>query len=165
MIERDLLIEFLEYSHEAGVFLWKTNTRKTKAGFIAGSVNKKGYRYISIKGNRSSAHRLAWLYFYGCEPIGMIDHIDGNKDNNKISNLRECSHSENGQNRRRSSKNSSSGVLGVHWCNRKKKWCSQIEVSSGGKRKRKTIGYFEDKESAHDAYLEVKANWHPFAVV
>ena len=57
-------------------------------GDIAGRVNDRGYRVISVKNKRYRAHRLAWLVYYGCEPSGFIDHINQDKDDNSIKNLR-----------------------------------------------------------------------------
>ena len=84
----------LEYDGTTGVFHWKGT------GERAGSIQDKGYRTIEIGGRSYYAHRLAWLYTYGSWPNDELDHIDRNKDNNSISNLRDVSRSENNRNRR-----------------------------------------------------------------
>ncbi|WP_230878255.1 HNH endonuclease signature motif containing protein [Burkholderia sp. 9779_493] len=112
---------------------------------------------ITIDGIRMYAHRLAWFYVYGEWPSGDIDHIDGVRTNNAINNLRDVPRGVNMQNQRRArSNNRTSGLLGVTWHARRYRWCAQIQVDG----KRKGIGYFDDAETAHQAYLDAKRKLH-----
>ena len=125
------------------------------AGFIDNSV---GYRKIKIKNVRYYAHRLVWLYYYGEWPDKSIDHIDGNKLNNRIENLRVVTHQENHKNRQRAS-NNTSGVTGVGVHTQTKKWRSRIRVDD----ELIHLGVFDNFEDAVAARkaAERKYNFHP----
>lgn len=97
-ITRERVLELLEYNPDTGVFFWKKQTGKVKSGSVAGNI-QAGYRKISIDRFQIKAHRLAWFLTYGVWPSGQIDHIDGDKLNNRISNLRDVPMSINMQNR------------------------------------------------------------------
>lgn len=113
------LKESLSYRKETGEFTWIVEPLKhhtNKVGHLAGSLTTGGYITISIDGGRYLAHRLAWLYVYGYFPKGdkcFIDHIDQNRSNNRIENLREVSQAENARNQKMYSNNKSS-VTGVY---------------------------------------------------
>jgi len=169
-LTQELLKEFLDYNQETGVFVWKErdvsyfklewhqkkwNTRY--AGKVAGCTKPDGYKYVAIFKHLYYAHRLAWLYVYGEWPKNDVDHIDGNPSNNKISNLRDISRSLNGQNQRKAQKRSKSGLLGACWCPRDEVWVSQIFANG----KRHFLGNFQDKYSAHEAYVQAKRRLHP----
>jgi len=78
----------------------------------AGFIGKSGYRTIRIEGKDYRAHRLVWKYHYGKDPKEFIDHIDGNKTNNNMENLREATNQQNGFNRG-PQKNNKLGIKGV----------------------------------------------------
>ena len=114
MITYDELKRQLYYDTNTGHFTWiklKVNNQ-VKVGDMAGSRNINGYWYIYIKGRSYKAHRLAWLYCYGVWPKDQIDHINTNKLDNRISNLREADNSKNNMNRGLRSDNTS-GIKGV----------------------------------------------------
>lgn len=91
-ITHEELKRILEYDERTGIFTWKKNCgARSLIGGIAGSMAGNGYIYISISRKKYLAHRLAWLYIFNSLPTGNIDHIDGNKLNNSISNLRDIS--------------------------------------------------------------------------
>jgi hypothetical protein len=143
------LRSMLSYDPETGEFIWmvKPNGR-VNAGVIAGSIlNNRGYRLIGIHGRRLLAHRLAWLYTFGRWPSSEIDHINGNRRDNRISNLREASKSEN-QSNRGPNKNNTSGFKGVKFHKKTSKWQAQITKD----RKRYNLGLFHTPEAAHVAY-------------
>jgi len=110
----DRLKEVLFYDQNTGIFLWKYSKQSRFVGEIAGSKNNKGYRSISIDGVLYKEHRLAWFYVYGKWPENEIDHINRIKIDNKISNLREVTKSQNRQNIN-VKKNNKSGCRGVSW--------------------------------------------------
>lgn len=148
MITQQELKEILKYDKYSGIFLWKkTLSNRVIAGKIAGTVNDNGYIIIYINKRPYRAHRLAWLYVHGYMPIKEIDHKDNDKSNNKIGNLREATHIENGRNKK-IQKNNTSGNKGVTWNSKVNKWQAQIYVY----RKNKYIGIFENKRDAIDAY-------------
>src|SRR5690606_11695761 len=101
---------------------------------------------------------LVWMYIHGKWPEDMLDHINGIKTDNRIDNLREANFSINNQNRRTApSSNKSSGLLGVYWHKRDKKWSSSLKVN----KKRMHLGNFDNKYDAYRAYLEAKRKYHP----
>jgi HNH endonuclease len=106
----------LAYNYDTGIFTWVAKSSKnsgTKIGSEAGSLNEKGYLKVQIDGKSYSLHRLVWLYHFGVFPTLQIDHIDGNRSNNKFTNLRECSQRENLRSQKMYSTNTS-GVTGVY---------------------------------------------------
>ena len=120
------LRELLHYEPETGIFTRKVGSAsQVKAGDVAGSPNGRGYLQITVQSRLYRAHRLAWLYVYGSWPEDQIDHINRNRSDNRISNLREVSHKQNHQNKSKPS-NNTSGHPGVCWNKRKSKWVAQI---------------------------------------
>lgn len=100
--ETDYLKSKLDYDHETGIFKWKIWTCRIPKGGIAGSIKSNGYLQIRLDNKIYLAHRLAWKIVYGNDPVCEIDHVDRDKLNNRISNLREVTHQENCLNRKAS---------------------------------------------------------------
>lgn len=153
------LQKVLEYNPETGVFIWRaSNSYRVKTGDTAGSSNGSGYLLIQIAGIRYVAHRLAWLYMKGRWPDDEIDHINHVRNDNRWDNLREVTRRQNGQNVSLS-KSNTSGVVGVCWDKRFKKWKAAIGIN----RKSKFLGYFNDKEAAITARKNAEAEYgfHP----
>lgn len=149
------LREVLHYCPDTGVFTWLVRVAyRINVGRAAGSINAHGYTHIRLDNTVYLAHRLAWLYVFGVWPVSHIDHINGVRGDNRISNLRDVSASVNGQNRKRAQSNSSSGALGAYRF--KTRWASSIYVSG----KTRHIGYFSSAEEAHAAYLRAKRLLH-----
>lgn len=157
------LREVLDYCPETGGFVWKiTRSFKAVAGAVAGSEYKAtGYLRIQIDGTSYLAHRLAWLHHYGKWPLLDIDHINGEKTDNRIANLREATASQNGQNRRHSQSNNQSGKLGVHFDDSSGRW--RAVIAKDGRIYR--LGYFGSREDAHAAYLAAKRELHEFGEI
>lgn len=147
---------FLHYDPDTGVFTRKISTSpNAMAGRIAGGRDAHGYINISIRNVGYKAHRLAWLYVHGTWPEQEIDHINGVKNDNRISNLRDVARRENGRNHVRvTARNKSSGVLGV--TPHKTRWRAAVTV---GKR-RFHVGVFDTKEDAYAAYVAAKRVLH-----
>lgn len=143
MITQSKLKELLHYNPETGIFV----NLKTRGGAIKGSkagcLHINGYHQIKISGVCYTAHRLAWLYMTGEWPENQIDHINHIRNDNKWANLRDATAKENSRNRTLSP-NSTSGVCGVSWINKSKKWQSKIRVNS----KHIYIGSYADKFEA-----------------
>ena len=96
MKDYDELARILEYNPETGKIFWKEDRgTKIKKGTEAGSINVQGYRQVRIDGKVYLVHRLAWYLYYGVWPKNDIDHINQDKVNNPISNLREATRSRN----------------------------------------------------------------------
>ena len=117
---------------------------------IAGWLHD-GYITIEINNKPYKAHRLAWLYVNGEMPTNLIDHIDNNRSNNKISNLREATRQENSENYK-TPKTNKSGVKNVSWYKNLNKWVVSISI----KKTKKTIGYFDDIELAELVAIEAR---------
>ena len=104
MITQEELKKILHYNPETGRFTWLASlNNRVKIGMTAGCAKKrncgKSYRYIKINGISYLSHRLAWLYTYKQWPAELLDHIDGNTSNNRLDNLRESTHVQNGYNK------------------------------------------------------------------
>lgn len=156
MITQPRLKELLSYDPDTGVFTWAVNRFRARVGMVAGSLHGEGYRKIKLDGIDYLEHRLAWLYVTGAFPQEDTDHINGNRADNRIVNLRDVSRTTNMHNERAPRTNGTSGFLGVSWVSSRKKWRAKITVGS----KRKTIGEFSSPEAAHEAYLNAKRVLH-----
>jgi hypothetical protein len=148
----------LAYEPESGLFVWRAWAgKKSVPGEIAGWAHSQGYTAISLFGLKVYAHRLAFLFQLGRFPDDVVDHINGNRKDNRWSNLRDVNQRTNVENRTSPlSANSASGLLGVHWCSQQNKW--QAEIKSFGRKKH--IGFFDDPFKAHEAYLQAKRKMH-----
>lgn len=148
-VTQERLKEVLHYDPETGLFTWLRSNGRAGAGNAAGTVKKGRHTRLMIEGVPYYAHRLAFLYMTGRWPVPEADHIDLDKNNNKWSNLREASRSQNMANTRIGSRNSS-GLKGITLVKRQKKWMAQITHNYD------TIylGCFSTKEEAHAAYCE-----------
>ena len=155
-ITADRLRELLHYDPEPGIFTWLVDAAMCrKKGSPASSVgNSGGYSHISIKKVLFKAHRLAWLYVYGAFPDCGIDHINGVKNDNRISNLRPASYTTNGENQRVAHSNSKTGFLGVT----KFRGCYVARIRIN--KVLRFIGRFKTPEAAHEAYLVEKRKSH-----
>lgn len=145
-----------EYDKSTGNLIWKKDmSTRAKKGIVAGCIENSGYKSIRINRVSYQSHRLVWLHVYGNWPLGLIDHKDGNRRNNKLDNLRDASSNINSQNIRSALKNNkTSGLLGVstQW----NKWKAQIYFNG----KKKYLGSFDTPELAHQAYLQAKRIHH-----
>jgi hypothetical protein len=162
MISQSMLKD-LFWLRDDGELIRKVKTaKKVSVGDVAGYINPyRGYRYIAINGKKYLAHRLVWLYIHGSFPVDMLDHIDGDKLNNRINNLREASNQQNQHNRTKFQSNNKTGFLGVCWHKRDNKFMAAIKISG----KVKHLGYFDKPEQAHQAYLEAKRQHHQYCTI
>lgn len=148
------LREHLWYAPETGVFTWKMGRGKQRVvGAVAGRLWRR-YIGIRIDGVNYGAHRLAWFYIHGEWPAGDIDHINGCGDDNRLANIRDVSHSVNGQNQRRATAQSQTGFLGCH--PHRDRFSAQITVDG----RVKHLGLFDTPEAGHEAYLVAKRRLH-----
>lgn len=123
-----------------------------------GSDNGQGYRTLHFgTGSPRTVHSVIWEFVNGVPPKGMeIDHIDGNKLNNSIFNLRLVRHNENMQNLHTAHKRSVSGVKGVSWSKKSLKW--QAQIRSLGVTEH--LGFFDNIDDAALAYAEAASRLH-----
>src|ERR1700677_3986520 len=138
----------LRYNKRTGIFRWKIRPRQRACSVIAGTVNPCGYRQICIAQRIYKAHRVAWFYVNGRWPKGEIDHINGDRDDNRMANLRLANKKENQAN----SKIRVTNSVGLKGVSRpqpgRTKFTSKITVDY----KRIWLGSFEDAGDAHAAY-------------
>ena len=148
----EMVKEMLIYEPHTGEFIWRRHmSPRIRAGAPAGFTNLDGYVYIGINGDKFSAHRLAWLISTGSWPKQQIDHINGNRGDNRFSNLRDVSNSTNGKNRVLR-KDNKVQMVGISWCDRNK-WRVQVSTDSG--RIRRNFANLEDAIRARDQlYLQ-----------
>lgn len=161
----ELVNDLFNYNECTGELFWAVNRRgHVRKGDKAGTKLKNGcgkhYLTVKIAGKHSLVHRVCWLYFYGKEPNGCIDHINGDGLDNRIENLRVVSRSENQKNMKVSTR-SSSGVMGVYWEKRSKKWHVRI-AKKGVTNKMSHVGYYScflDAVCARKS-LEINNDYH-----
>ena len=168
----ELLRQLLRYEPDTGKLYWKERTPdmfddgRCKS-FNSQFANKEaftftgrdGYKHGNVLNQRPYlAHRVIWAIVHGKWPLNHIDHINGIRDDNRIVNLRDVSRGQNQRNLKLPT-NNTSGVIGVSWANREKKWNAYITVD----RRRRSLGYFTDFAEAVSARKEAEAKYdfHP----
>jgi hypothetical protein len=171
MLTQKRLKELLKYDPETGIFTWlkrAPETFKTTraasiwnahfAGEPAGLSGSKYYSRICVDGKKLLAHRLAFLYMGGRFPISDVDHISGDKRDNRWRNLREATRAENQRNTKLRTDNKS-GVHGVSYLTKKGRWRATIYNNS----KQIFIGEFDNFDDAVIARKEAEKryNYHP----
>ncbi|WP_186119945.1 HNH endonuclease [Burkholderia gladioli] len=155
-LTHECLVEHIHYDAETGVFTrLKSKRGSVVLGKVKGNPMGAGYLGLSIGGRQYYMHRLAWFYVRGEWPARAIDHINGDRTDNRLANLRDVSQAENMQNMRRPKAYSSTGLLGVGRC--RDKFRAEIRVDG----RKKHLGTFDTAEAAHRAYMDAKRIFHP----
>ena len=133
-----------------GVLIWKRPFGcKVKAGFAAGTILNARYVYVKFNKKRYAAHRIVWAIIKQEDPLELqIDHINENKLDNRIANLRKASRKQNMCNQK--------AVKGYYFYKRHKKWIAGISSND----KKVHLGYFNTEEQAREAYLRAKEKLH-----
>ena len=152
MLTQTRVKELFDYRND-GELIWKVPRGNCKSGTITGRSLNRGYKVVGIDKISYLCHRVVWIWHYGYSPENFIDHIDRNKKNNKIENLREVSASCNLRNTN-IWKNNTSGVKGVVFCHGG--WEARIGYNGGT-----YLGRFADFGEAvsHRLAAEQCANW------
>lgn len=155
-LTQERLKELLDYNPETGLFTNKIDRgRRAKKGNVAGIFHvSTGYWHIKINNKSYKAHRLAFLWMEGYFPENCVDHIDRDRSNNKWNNLREVSISCNNKNCN-IYKTNTSGITGVHFYKKYKKWLAYIVFNS----KTKNLGYFDELIDAAKARWEAEVKY------
>ena len=127
-LTQERLRSLLYYDPNTGWFTNRVTRANTVVGEIAGYKHyASNHWYIMVDYKKYKAHRLVWLYYYGTWPNGEIDHINGDGIDNRLDNLRECTHQENGRNTKRRIDNTS-GKRGVYFDKKNRKWRAYIGI-------------------------------------
>jgi len=158
ILDAERVRQVFHYDPQTGLFTrigtsaWKTNVMKpTPVGRTPGRF---GYVHLTMDGQIYPAHRIAFVYMTGRQPIEQIDHINGIRHDNRWGNLREVSYSENSQNTAHR-KNTHSGLRGVYPASGK--WIARICLN----KQRQYLGIYDTPEEAHAAYLKTRAQLFP----
>ena len=154
MLTQKVVQEYFDYKD--GILYWKVKAaNRVKVGSPAGTFDASTrYHRVHILKKFHKTHRVIFLYHHGYLP-DFIDHIDGNKLNNRIENLRAATKSQNCMNQKLSIRNTS-GTKGVYWLKREKKWLVSLRVNSI----LHSFGYFKDKELAELVAIEATNKMH-----
>ena len=143
----------LSYNEETGEFRrLASGGMRCPAGSIAGTTKPNGYRQIAIDSVIFLAHRLAWLHVHGVWPDGQIDHINGNRADNRLDNLRDVTQAINQQNRRAVQKGCLSGVFGAHFIKSSGRYRSSVAANGVSF----YLGTFPTAEIANKAFIFAK---------
>ena len=143
---------YLFFNSDRAAKSWNTRFANKKA---LTAPDNKGYLHGNIFGRKFRAHTIVWAICTGSWPENFIDHINLNKSDNRIENLRDATGSQNQFNHRLRSDNTS-GFKGVAWCKRDKKWKASIRVYG----KNKSLGYYDNPEDAYKAYCNASRIHH-----
>jgi len=152
MLTAERLRAALHYDPATGVFEWLVSRPNCRAGDVAGCPTRYGYVYVGLDGRKYMAHQLAWLWMTGAWPAIRLDHRDLDKANNRWTNLRQATRSQNGANTKVSRK-SASGLKGITQDKRSGRWYAAITVNQ----KRRKLGGHDTAEAAHAAYVKAAA--------
>lgn len=154
-LTHELVKEYFHYDEHTGVLTWKKCHFPKFVDKEASFKRKDGYLHVHFKSSHHLTHRLIWLWAHGEHASTFIDHINHNRADNRIANLRLVSRKQNNENRSKS-KNKSSKFKGVTFRKDQQKWTAQICSNY----KQKHLGYFETEELAHAAYLKAAEELH-----
>ncbi len=142
------LREALHYDFESGLLTSKIQRGRLLPGQEVGYLTSEGYVGLCVNYKKYYAHRVAWFLFYGEWPSKFIDHVDGDRTNNRISNLREATPELNAENKPK--------AKGCYWNEDRQKWESYIKVSGTTI----PLGRYSFYEDAREAYIKAKRHYH-----
>lgn len=139
--------QLVSYDPETGAISWRVKVAShTKVGAAVSTQRYDGYRLIRIRNVLYRQHRLAWLLTYGRWPEGDIDHINGDRSDNRLCNLREATRSQNLMNTVR--RKNKTGFKGVSYHSLSGRYSAAVYVN----KKKVSLGYYRTAEEAYEAY-------------
>lgn len=150
-------LELLTYYPETGQLFRKARIPGAAPSLITGT-NSAGYVQLLVDGTHQYAHRVIWLMQTGAFPQGYIDHINGNRADNRWVNLRDVVQRINAQNLYRAHNDNKTGFMGVE-LHHSGQYAARIMAAGS----RRWLGLFETPQEAHAAYLRAKRDLHPAA--
>jgi hypothetical protein len=151
-LNQQKLLELFEYKN--GDLYNKKSRQRAKAGELAGSMLKDGYRQVHLSNKSYKVHRIIFMMQYGYLPP-QIDHINGNRSDNHIENLRPATNATNQYNRK-PQKNNTTGHKNIHWCNRSQKYVVSFRIDG----KLSSYGYFKDINKAKNVAMQKRIELH-----
>ena len=155
MLTQTRLKEVFDYDPLTGLFIRRLKQPGVKQGSVSGSLSNEGYLVTSVDSKVYKCHRLAWLYMTGAWPAGQIDHINGNRSDNRFDNLRDVAKQQNVENQRKAQRsNKSTNALGT-WKNGSG---FAARISHGNSKIH--LGTFKTLAEAQAAYLAAKRALH-----
>jgi len=143
------------FDYKDGNLYWLIKAKNRVTNRPAGFITSHGYRAVIVNQKQYYIHRLVWKHQTGLDPVN-IDHINQDKQDNRIENLREVNQSQNGHNAK-PPKNNKSGVKGVSWDKYRDKWSAQIKVNYI----KIALGRHEDFEKAVEARKKAEIKYLP----
>lgn len=148
-------MELFSYDAESGKLRYKINRKQCPAGTEAGSIHRTGYRMVSVDHCQYLVHRLIWFLVTDSWPKNQIDHINGNRADNRITNLREATNAQNMLNST-ARKTSSSGIKNVYYQASHKKWRVRIRIDG----KPKSFGLYTNQSDAEKVAIAARNQFH-----
>jgi hypothetical protein len=150
--------ELFSYDPDTGALRWRVRAaRCVQVGDLAGARKQDGYIQVTYQKRCYQAHRIAWAITHGEWP-NVVDHINGDRADNRLANLREVTVHENMQNQRRAHRsNKSAGILGVHFYSRTGRW----RATNWANGRNRFLGYYATADEASAVYLKAKRELHP----
>lgn len=158
ILNQELMQTLFNYNEETGFLTWKKSTGpRGIIGNPVGTINYHGYYSVGLFGKKYKVHRLIWLYVYGYIPENDLDHINGFKLDNRISNLREVSNQCNIRNSKKY-KNNNSNITGISFDKKLCRWTSWITIN----KKNYFLGRYLDYDEAvcHRFAVEQCLDWN-----
>ena len=156
LIKADDARKYLDYDPATGVMRWKIWPRTGRpSGREVLTTNAQGYRVVVLMGRQYRVHRVAWLMMYGKWPPELLDHVNGNRTDNRLVNLREATRAENNRNRGMSG-NNTSGFKGVTYNKDRNKWQAKIWRNN----KAIHLGRYPSAQGAFAAYCKASREYH-----
>lgn len=153
--QEEHILKNLRYESNTGLLWWNDNAYHNVRNKQAGNLSEQGYYRVNIKGVLMMSHRIVWFLHNGCWPSGEIDHIDGDRTNNRIQNLRDVNKNVNQWNRK-ARQNNVTGLVGVSFIEKSGRYRAQIQARG----KNKYLGTFATPQEAHGAYVNAKKELH-----
>ena len=155
-ISAEVVRSMFDYNPETGHLIHKRGRGNAPSGSRAGALKPSGYRVVSVKRHWFQSARVVWLHQYGCWPTHQVDHINHVRDDDRLENLRDVTPQQNLHNLSEKRTNNNSGVPGVHWNTRSKRWYAVIYLND----KAIFLGSYTDIESAIAARRAGKLKYH-----